>query len=354
MCTDSALTFSEGLHSVYYHPCVLTEEEPFSIVKWARVRSTSLHHILLCQRLPMNHSKSHDISDSSLPNSLKYKSYLKLILFLAMSPTPSLVHFRSLILSHSNDRLLILSELLLLYITTHLTHFILSLLSPRFRLSPPHRQRQLSIIPPIILTKLVSINLIFTTIYFNPSTTFISPFSVFRDVSLVDELFDYWFLITIGYVFELLYRPSPTLLQGHHLILQVFNFYYPLFLRHQPQNGLFSGFLFILVTFGLGIEDTVVDIFVLFYRTLPVEGRAARWLVRGLGVTQELTRALEWAVVGWYLLAQLGEARRLVGTGELIFWGLLLVGWVWTEIDDWVKLRSMWKKFGRKVDEKRE
>ena len=76
--------------------------------------------------------------------------------------------------------------------------------------------------------------------------------------------------------------------------------------------------------------------------------------MRGLGVLQEITRALEWVVLGCYLFTQYGEARNLMSTGELVFWALLLVGWGWTEVDDWMKLRSMWKKFGKVVREKRE
>ena len=286
----------------------------------------------------------------------------QLILRFIMALTSSLESLRSIILSHSNDSILILTELLLLYITTYLTQFLLSIISPQFNRSPPDRQRQLAIILPIILTKLISISLILSTLYAKISSKSFEQIPFFRSIfgdsrsntALTDELFDYWFLITIGYVFELLHRPSPPLLQGHHLVLQLFNYYYPFFLRHSSKNDLCSGILFILVIFGLGIQDTVVDIFALLYRILTAESKGATILVRGLGVLQECTRALEWLMLGWYLFTQWGEARRLLGPGELMFWGALLAGWVWTEVDDFVKLRAMTRKFGSKKAQKME
>ncbi|KAG0649847.1 hypothetical protein D0Z07_3639 [Hyphodiscus hymeniophilus] len=284
-----------------------------------------------------------------------------------MSSIQTLESLRALILLHSDDRLLLLTEILLLFSTTELTSILLYILSPRFRTAPKRRQRQLSIIPPIIAVKLLSTYLIVsTTIHF-----FQDRFSadgkqltisqqlpaILRDASIMDlgdELFSYWFLITIGYIFELLYRPSPPLLQGHHMGLQIFNYYYPFYLYQQRQYGLCTGFLVIIIVFGLGIQDSVVDVFVLFHRILPTDNRGTRMVVRGLGILQEFTRLLEWSLMGWYLFTQRGEVSRLLGVWEMVFWAFLLAGWVWTEVDDWFKLRSMWKKFGGKVDEKRE
>jgi hypothetical protein len=82
------------------------------------------------------------------------------------------------------------------------------------------------------------------------------------------------------------------LLQGDLLVLQAFNYYYPFFLRQQPHNGLCSGLLFSIVVFGLGIQDTAVDVCLLLYRTIPEQSRGGRIIVRGLGVLPEITRAL--------------------------------------------------------------
>jgi hypothetical protein len=40
--------------------------------------------------------------------------------------------------------------------------------------------------------------------------------------------------------------------------------------------------------------------------------------------------------------------------GRVGILGLLLIGWGRTEVDDWMKLRSIWKRFGNVVGEKRE
>ena len=94
--------------------------------------------------------------------------------------------------------------------------------------------------------------------------------------------------------------------------------------------------------------------FVLLYRTVDEGSKGGRIAIRGLGVLQEATRALEWVVLWWYFFTQAREAMKLIGIAELLLWVLLLGGWVWTEVDDWVKLRRMWMKFGKVVAAKRE
>jgi hypothetical protein len=109
-----------------------------------------------------------------------------------------------------------------------------------------------------------------------------------------------------------------------------------------------------MIVFGLGIQDTAVDVFMLLYRILPPESNGAKYVVRGLGVFQQCTRALEWTMLGGDHFMQRGEVSRLMGIWDIMPWGLLLVGWILTEFDDWVKLRTMWRKFERNVNEKRD
>jgi hypothetical protein len=101
-----------------------------------------------------------------------------------------------------NDRLVIISEILLLYFSTELCLKVLALCSLRFRTLPSYRQRQISIIPPIIVFKLTIIILFISSAISCASHPDFSPESLHNLYHIINH-------ITFGYLFEILYRPSP-------------------------------------------------------------------------------------------------------------------------------------------------
>ncbi|PVH79661.1 hypothetical protein DL98DRAFT_515921 [Cadophora sp. DSE1049] len=185
-----------------------------------------------------------------------------------------------LLTKEDNDRLIIISEFLTLYFLTSVTSKILSSSTPRFNTLPSYRQRQLSIIPPIITFKLLII-----TLFIYASTNILN----FSTPSL-DKLFRIVNHITFGYIFEILYRPSPALLQSHQIFLQGLSFHFILYLRYQPHYLLILRLCSVIIVFGVGWTNSFVDLMVLACRLAPLEKKWSRMLVRSLGFGSEVAR----------------------------------------------------------------
>jgi hypothetical protein len=237
--------------------------------------------------------------------------------------------------------MVITTELLLLYFSTELCFILLARTSKRFNTLPPFRQRQISIIPPIIAFKTC-------IIYF-----FLSSGSLIAqdlNAASLDQLFKIVNHICFGYIFEILYRPSPRLLQGHHIALQALTFYFTLYLRHQSHYALLARLCSVVIVFGVGLTDSFVDLMVFAYRICSLEKDSSKFLVRVLARGSEIARGVQWIVLWGFILLNLESFAKLLYTWEKFIWVLALAGWVWTEIDDVVKLNAMARNFGRRGD----
>ena len=246
----------------------------------------------------------------------------------------------ALLANRQNDRLTIPFEILSLYFATEISSQLLSYLVPRFNTLPGLRRRQLSIIFPIIAFKSIII-----TIFLSREPSVISGT---LDTESVDELFHIVNHTAIGYLFEILYRPSPALLQGHHIFLQGSTYNFILYLRFQSHYVLISQLTSIFIVFGIGLTDSFVDLMVVGYRLAPEEKSWAVTLVNVLGWGSEVARALEWIALLGFIGSKYGALFELLGTYELAVWALVLTLWAWTEVDDFVKIRAMASKFGAK------
>jgi hypothetical protein len=246
----------------------------------------------------------------------------------------------SLLADRQNDRLTIPFEILALYFATEISSKIFSYLIPQFNTLPTFRQRQLSIIFPIIAFKTVII-----TLFLSQEPSIASPT---LDITSVDKLFHIVNHTAVGYLFEILYRPSPALLQGHHILLQVLTYYFILYLRYQSHYVLIAQLTSIFIVFGIGLTDAFVDLMVVAYRLAPEDKRWAVRLVKVLGWGSEAARGVEWIVLFSFLGSSYGELLEIPGRYELAGWILAVVLWAWTEVDDFVKIRAMALKFGMK------
>ncbi|KUJ18880.1 uncharacterized protein LY89DRAFT_683726, partial [Mollisia scopiformis] len=244
----------------------------------------------------------------------------------------------ALLADRQKDRLTIPFEILSLYLATELCSKLFSRFINRFDTRPALHQRQLSIIPPIIGFKLVIIALFLSR---QPSIT-----SSSLDASSIDELFNIINHTAIGYLFEILYRPSPPLLQGHHILLQSLTYYFILYLRFQSSYMLISQFTSIFIIFGMGLTDSFVDLMVLVYRLAPEGSEWSSFLVKLFGRGSEVARAAEWVMLCGFIVVKFQDLSANLSDFEMIGWALALALWVWTEVDDFITIRAMTSKFG--------
>lgn len=246
---------------------------------------------------------------------------------------------RLLLANRSNDRLVILTELLVLYAIAKLSYALFNL-GPRFRSLAAIRRRQISAIPTIILLQVAAVSLIMTSTGPNFLSGFLNP-------ATRDDIFNIWFLITIGYVFEILYRPLHPFLAAHHLFVQIFSYYFLLYLEDLPHVVLYARLFLILIIWGLGVMDTLVELTIVVYYTTPVDKRWSRKLVRTLEKLSEAARLVLWALLFGYILTHFGEFRERLSSAEKVFWIVALGLWTYIEVDDAKVLWHMAEKFGK-------
>lgn len=242
-------------------------------------------------------------------------------------------------------------QFLAMYFVGALAGFVIPILSPRVKALPERRQKQLAIAIPVILLKATVMALITDTLplpdgFLGATTTAAGAPMDYRFQSL--------YFVAISYIFELLQRPSSAELVVHHLYLQGLTFYYYFWLRHSsPAHvNLVMRFFELMVLLGPGATDITSDLTFLLYYSAP-----RSWI--GLAVTRCMSwlatvmRAVQWITLIGYGYSRYADARELLSPLETGVFVTSVVLWVWTELDEILKIRGMVSKFQKSLGEKK-
>jgi hypothetical protein len=251
-----------------------------------------------------------------------------------------------ILLDRDSVCMLILLQFLSMYIAGSFAYFIIPILSPRVSSLPPRRQQQLAVAIPVIILK-ATIMFLITDTLLSTADSRNGPGPSF------DYRFQTLFFVAVSYIFEILQRPSSAELIGHHLYLQALPFYYWFWLCNKsPDHAeLVTRFFELMVLLGPGATDIASDITFLLYYCAPrsnvglVVIRATSWLATG-------ARALQWIVLIGYGYSNYGGAKDVLAWWEKSIFVVSVALWVWTEVDEILKIRGMVGKFSKSLKQK--
>ncbi|KAI0136220.1 hypothetical protein BJ170DRAFT_589214 [Xylariales sp. AK1849] len=248
--------------------------------------------------------------------------------------------------------LCILVQLVLMYLVGSLAAILITTFSPRANALPARRQQQLAVAIPVILLKGTIMYLITDSLISLPG--FRGPHGATGAGPSLDYRFQTLFFIAISYMFEILQRPSSAELVIHHLYLQALPFYYWFWLRYRPlaQAEVVTRFFELMVLLGPGATDIASDSTFLLYYCAP-RSRAGLFMIRGMSWIATGARALQWAVLTGYGYLNYGVAKETLSGWEKGTFILSVVLWVWTEVDEILKVRGMVGKFSINMKKKK-
>lgn len=252
-----------------------------------------------------------------------------------------------ILLDRDSVCMIILLQFLSMYLVGSFAYFIIPILSPRVSSLPARRQQQLAVAIPVILLKATIMFLITDTLLSTSEAQAGGPGPSF------DYRFQTLFFIAISYIFEILQRPSSAELIGHHLYLQALPFYYWFWLsgKSSAHAELVTRFFELMVLFGPGATDIASDITFLLYYCAPRSGvglfviRATSWFATG-------ARALQWIILIGYGYSSYGVATGVLAWWEKSTFVVSVALWVWTEVDEILKIRGMVGKFSKSLKQK--
>lgn len=247
--------------------------------------------------------------------------------------------------------LCVLVQLLSMYAMGAAAGFVIPVVSPRVTTLPLRRRKQLEVAIPVIVVKATIMALLADTLLashgLQPGLADSPP------LPSMEYRFQTLFFLALSYVFELLQRPSSAELVLHHLYLQGLPLYYWSWLRFRSraQADLVVRFFELMALLGPGATDIASDItFLLYY----CAGRSRRGLA-ALRVTSWVAaamRAAQWVVLGGYGYTRFADARVLLSPWEKGVFVVSVALWVWTEIDEILKIRGMVGRFRTSLDKK--
>jgi hypothetical protein len=261
-----------------------------------------------------------------------------------MNTTQFLNTFDAILNNRNNDRVIIMSLLIYLYFSTLLTRHLLPLISLRVSLLPTYRQQQLAVTIPMLILRcgvaLVVAESEFTHRYHPPGTP--------KPIQLLDHQASLIFLLTLGYIFELLLRPSPLDLDLHHLAVVVAQFYYFHHRATKPVDEHLAVFqiIIILVIYGIGPVDFASENIRLIYYAAPpnVLSLAGIYALTVLGWAG---RFVQWGVMGRYVWD--GNLSGGLGWREGAVWVAFLGFWVYCEVVEVVHFLRLGEKYRKRV-----
>ncbi|KAK9774895.1 putative TLC domain-containing protein [Seiridium cardinale] len=264
---------------------------------------------------------------------------------------PLFTHLEPVFLERDGVLLCVLVQLVAMYLVGALASFVIPLLSPRVNSLPERRQKQLAVAIPVILLKATVMWLITDTLHAAPG--FWHAYSAPTTSPPVDYRFQTLYFVAISYVFEILQRPSSAELVAHHLYLQALPFYYWFWLRHQsPAHAdLAMRFFELMVLLGPGATDIVSDVTFLLYYCAP-RSRTGLTLTRCMSSVATVMRAVQWIVLIGYGYTKYTEATNLLSSIEKGTFVVSVILWVWTEVDEILKIKGMVGKFSNSLEKK--
>ncbi|KAI1868737.1 uncharacterized protein JN550_006312 [Neoarthrinium moseri] len=246
----------------------------------------------------------------------------------------------------------ILVQLISMYLMGSLAAIALPVLSPKVVALPERRQKQLAIAVPVIIMKTAVMVLIMDSLM--ATTAFGRTHVIFHTKPSMEYRFQVLFFIAISYMFEVLQRPCSAELVLHHLYLQALPLYWWFWLRHRSpaQTELVTRFFELMVLFGPGATDITSDFTFLFYYCAP-RSRSGLQVISGMSWLAGIMRSLQWIVLSAYGILKYDIAQTYLSPLEMGVFVLSTALWIWTELDEILKIRGMVAKFGQSLEQKR-
>lgn len=254
------------------------------------------------------------------------------------------IYLQPLFLDRHGVLLCVLVQLISMYVVGSASGLILPWLSPRVKTLPERRQKQLAIAVPVILLKAIVMVLIVDVLCSSP--LFCDHSSTCNGGPTLEYRFQSLYFVAISYVFEILQRPSSAELVAHHLYLQGLPCYYWFYLQHRStvHIDLALRFFELMVLLGPGATDITSDITFLLYYTAP-RSLTGLWSTKAMSWIATLMRAVQWIALTGYGFLRYDEAASLLSSAEKGIFATSVVLWVWTEVDEILKIRGMVGKF---------
>ncbi|ETS87814.1 hypothetical protein PFICI_01642 [Pestalotiopsis fici W106-1] len=261
------------------------------------------------------------------------------------------VYLQPIFLDRHGVLLCVLVQLISMYVVGSISGFALPWLSPRVKSLPDRRQKQLAIAVPVILLKAIVMLLIVDVLLSSP--LFCDHSSTCNGGPALDYRFQTLYFVAISYIFEILQRPSSAELVAHHLYLQGLPCYYWFYLQHQPTMhiDLALRFFELMVLLGPGATDITSDITFLLYYTAP-RSRTGLGFTKAMSWIATVMRAVQWIALTSYGYLRYNEAVFLLSSTEKVVFAISVALWVWTEVDEILKIRGMVDKFQKSLDKK--
>lgn len=256
-----------------------------------------------------------------------------------------------LLLDRDGVLLCVLLQFIVMYLIGGLAKFTLSWLNSRVTLLPEWRQKQLAVAVPVILLKATIMVLIMDTLVAAPGFWERTPVA-YATPSLTYR-FQTLYFVAVSYIFELLQRPASIELVLHHLYVQGLPLYYWFWLRYYPpaHADLVMRFFELMVLLGPGATDITSDLTFLLYYLAPRSSKALM-VLKSTSWLATVMRAVQWIVLGGYGISRYTIAATFLSHMEKAIFAASVILWVWTEVDEILKIRGMVGKFESTLNRK--
>jgi hypothetical protein len=254
------------------------------------------------------------------------------------------------------ERELIMGIFISLYITTQLAKLILPPLFPRINSITPGRQRQIFTLWPMMALKLTVCFLMAESEYalrFRPASTYHKPFELIHHQSNI------FYVLVIGYMFELLHRPNPLELDYHHVFVMMSYTYYRVRFAHlfgteastsamrDATTNLFH-LAAIMVMYGVGPVDLASETMRFFYYAIEPKGWSVQVMRACVGVAWA-GRIAQWTVMLDHLYRSVSSLVLAWGWLEMSICAVFIAYWIWMETVEMFFLIGLSHRYAGKV-----
>lgn len=286
------------------------------------------------------------ISDTTSTQSTDVATFPHFVENLVADPTP---HY---------ERELVMGVLFALWLSTLLMKQILPPLFPKIRTITPARQRQIFTLWPMILLKLT---VCYLTIESELSTWSRQPFVSISTKTLqqMHHQTNVFYILVLGYTFELLHRPSPLDFEVHHVCVLLGYLYYRLRFAHvsdvesiDPLTQAATVNLFHLVTimliFGVGPVDFASETMRFVYYACDASLLTSN-IMRLCVVWTWTARLSQWYVMITHLWINSMSLIEVWGGLEMAICAMFVAYWIFCECLEIVSMMGLSKRYAAAV-----
>lgn len=258
------------------------------------------------------------------------------------------------------EREIVMGILMALYVSTQIAKATLPHMFPRINRITLGRQRQIFTLWPMIILKLA-------VCYFTAEAEYASRFRPHgldtKPFELIHHQTNIFYILVLGYVFELLHRPNPIELDYHHVFVLMGYTYYRVRFAHIPNSetatsastiavvNLFH-LVAIMVIYGVGPVDLASEAMRFFYYAIE----PSVWSVQVMRLCVAVSwigRLSQWVVMLQHLSKSMTSLLNVWGWWEMGICTVFIAYWIWMETVELFFLVSLSKRYANTVVEMR-